>query len=363
MCRGKSETRDITNYGQGVTMMNKWFVFGVALAVLQSGCSSISTLKDRSDLASRQNQDGSGTRQVADDSPIGASSMAVIWKENTIKVPGKSSVRGFTGRVYFYDSQDQLAKVDGDLSVYAYDDSDDYGGDVPDREYIFPADKIGEFYTPSELGHSYSVWLPWGPKDGLRKSITLIPLLKTNNGRLIEGAPTRLMLSGRVPPEIAINKTFGPRVAASDSQENIYQHPGFSPNQDRRVETIPIPREIAKKLHGVPENRLPGAHVRLAELDSPQVNPNGELYNRVSIQNSVSEAPGQPFVPQQSYNGRPLQQASQIPQAPPQQYPQPAVYQQQPGQQNFVAPTNGQVDAPVSNFSDKRQFGRPGTIR
>ena len=360
-------------------MLIRWCVLGVILAVLQSGCSSFSTLKDRNSLSDRTSQLGSkSARQDSADNSTTASRMAVIWKENTIKVPGKPAVRGFAGRIYFYDSKDQLAKVDGELSVYAYDDSDNYGGDVADREYIFPPDKIGEFYRPSELGHSYSIWLPWGPKEGLRKSVTLIPLFRTADQRVIEGTPTRLSLSGRIPPEVAINKTFGPRPASLDSSDKFYQHPDFSAQQDRRVDTIPIPRDIAQKLHGVPENRLPETHVRLAEFDSPQLNPNGDLYNRVNIQSSVSNAGGQPFVPREVYNGqatRAPQQASQIPQTPAQQNSRAvstAVYQQQPGQQGFVAPASGQVGhfaAPVTTAPSvigrpgQRQFGRPGTIR
>lgn len=349
-------------------MWNKCFVFGVVIVMLQSGCSSLSSLKNRDSLmfTRENNQKQTAEQQTASGNPTAVTKMAVLWKENMIQVPGKPNVRGFTGRVYFYDSNDEPAAVDGELTVYAYDDSDDFDGDVPDREYIFPPEDLAKFYSPSELGDSYSLWIPWGPKEGWRKSVTLIPIFRSADNKIIEGPPSRVTLSGKVPPEAAINKTFGPRPHRGQSQNSIYQHADFAKQGERRlVDTISVPREIAERLHGVPENRLPDPNIRLAELDSPQVNPNGELYNQVSIQHQISRSAGQPFVPRYTAAEQPPQQAHQIPPTFDgyQNRVDTANHQSSPGQRGFVTPAGGNIGSTPRNNHSPNTFGRPGLAR
>ena len=234
--------------------------------------------------------------------------MAFIWKERTMPAPGKPTVQGFTGRIYFHDNQDRAMQANGELTIYSYDDSQPNASNVPSRKYVFPAEKFASHYSKSELGHSYVVWLPWGPVGGMRKSITLIPVFKSVDGKIIEGQPNRLSLTGRAPQQVTVEKSLVPRPGNQAVQENI-----ASNNNRFNVDTIPVPQAIASRMYGVPENRQPQPDLQLAALDSQQVNPNGQLYNRVHYEQSVRHAPkGAEPTPSNPY-GLHVPNAAQIP--------------------------------------------------
>jgi len=66
---------------------------------------------------------------------------------------GKSAVRGFGGRIYFYDSKNKAIAVEGQLVVYAYDNMK-AGGEskVPDRKFCFTPEQFTNHYAPTEMG-------------------------------------------------------------------------------------------------------------------------------------------------------------------------------------------------------------------
>src|SRR5688572_27393300 len=49
--------------------------------------------------------------------------MVVVWTPTTLTQPGKPVTRGLGGRIYFYNDAEETISVEGQLIVYAYDDS------------------------------------------------------------------------------------------------------------------------------------------------------------------------------------------------------------------------------------------------
>jgi hypothetical protein len=135
------------------------------------------------------------------------SSMSVIWADDVLMAPGQPATRGFGGRVYFYNERSQAIPVDGELTVYGYDDTE--AGErskheQPDKRFRFSPEQFTTHFTQGELGASYSVWLPWDEAGGPRRRITLIPVFKTTSGRLVRGEPSTVTLNGKAP-ELSIN--------------------------------------------------------------------------------------------------------------------------------------------------------------
>lgn len=99
-----------------------------------------------------------------------------MWSDTILYQRGKPGVRGFGGRLYFYDEQNQEPiKVDGSLAVYAFDaDENDPSQPAPKKQYKFTADQVRTHYSKSKLGHSYSVWLPWEEIGGPRNKSVLL---------------------------------------------------------------------------------------------------------------------------------------------------------------------------------------------
>lgn len=126
-------------------------------------------------------------------------SMAVIWSPDVLSVPGKAPTRGFGGRVYLYNERSQAIPVDGDLVVHGYLKSKRRSEEKveADKTFGYTAEQLTSHFSPSELGASYSIWIPWDEADGERREVTLIPTFKGKDGSVVQGAAAKLFLPGR----------------------------------------------------------------------------------------------------------------------------------------------------------------------
>ena len=115
---------------------------------------------------------------------------------------GKPAVRGFGGRIYFYDAKNKPVAVEGQLVVYGYDNNK-AGGEskVPDRKYCFTPEQFTNHYAPTEMGASYSVWIPWDELGQPMADISLVPIFTASSGALVMGQPSRAMLPGPNTPQ------------------------------------------------------------------------------------------------------------------------------------------------------------------
>lgn len=198
--------------------------------------------------------------------------LAVIWKDSTIPgYSGSKPVRGFGGRVYFYDAKDEPIRVDGDLVVYAFDDSKyDASGDapksrMPERKYVFRASELQQHFSQTKIGPSYSVWVPWDEVGGEQVSVSLLPMFKPVNGQIINSGQSLAVLPGKasnsnkVKFEQAEIKTVSHASALlpdgsidASAIENRIENA-----QKRRATTINIPRGMARQLQNVSPSELP----------------------------------------------------------------------------------------------------------
>ncbi len=128
-------------------------------------------------------------------------SMAAIWSPDVLAMPGKLPTRGFGGRVYFYNELSQAIPVDGEIIVHGYLTTPGVQVEAEkvtaDKTFAFTAAQLKTHFSPSELGASYSIWIPWDAAEGLRQEVTLIPTFKSVDGHLVQGEPARLYLPGR----------------------------------------------------------------------------------------------------------------------------------------------------------------------
>lgn len=125
-----------------------------------------------------------------------------FWSEMMLNSGTRKPVRGFGGRVYFYNKFGKPVKVDGVLSVYAYDDTDKDSETAsrsePDKIFTYRREEFATYYSKSEIGESYSIWLPWDGVDGEEKKISLVAkFVTTSNKEVITGTMDLVTLSGK----------------------------------------------------------------------------------------------------------------------------------------------------------------------
>lgn len=122
--------------------------------------------------------------------------MAVTWAPDVIVRTGATPTRGFGGRVFFYDEKTRPVPVDGELAIQAFIPGPDGKPQVLKR-YGFTAEQFTRHYSQSDLGGSYSIWIPWDAVGGDETKVTLIPSFRTKEGKTVSGTASVVHLPGK----------------------------------------------------------------------------------------------------------------------------------------------------------------------
>lgn len=120
------------------------------------------------------------------------------WTDTVLQRTGKAPQRGFGGRLVFFTREsEEPVRVDGQLVVYAFDETDRAKHEThPTRKYVFPREEFARHESESQLGPSYSVWLPWDEVGGNMKQISLIARFEPDGGNYVMGEQTKHLLPG-----------------------------------------------------------------------------------------------------------------------------------------------------------------------
>jgi hypothetical protein len=174
----------------------------LALALLFGGCSTFDTSKLPWATSEQKVKESKFQQPVR---------MVAIWTPTTLSLPGKPVTRGLGGRIYFYNAESEAIPVEGQLMVYAFDDSKPRktgggGVDEPDRKYAFTPEQFTSHFSPTDMGASYSVWIPWGPNEGPPVKVSVIPVFSSTKGNVVQPTePSRNVLKGTIAPQVADN--------------------------------------------------------------------------------------------------------------------------------------------------------------
>ena len=110
------------------------------------------------------------------------------------------------------------------------DDAKPKQGFAANRKFVFERDKFQTHFSESELGPSYSVWVPWDKAGGDLKTISLIPIFKSGNGTIVKGGQSVNVLPGKTPSETETAENEGESNSAK--RKPTVQTAGFSTEFD-----------------------------------------------------------------------------------------------------------------------------------
>lgn len=174
--------------------------------------------------------------------------IVAFWTNSVFNEPGKQPIRGLGGRVYFYDAKHKPVRVDGKLTVFLYDDTNQNQREKQEatKKIDFSAEEVAAKYTPSEFGASYSFWLPWDEVGGYRAQLSVIPVFTSKNGEMLVGQQAPFALTGKKPPALADDASHPPGGVVAASFED---HAGDTENTIRlKSTTIKLPRSVQQRL-------------------------------------------------------------------------------------------------------------------
>jgi hypothetical protein len=153
----------------------------------------------------------------------------------------------------FYDADDKPMKIDGTLTVYAFDGrSNNPSQAVPERKFVFLPRDLPKHYSESKSGHSYSFWLPWDDVGGPERQIVLATRFESKGGQVLLAAPSRQILPGARPDagkEPAPSGTaMASPVTASDVRQVSHQEnlPEGAPIRSVTAATIDLPPSFVR---------------------------------------------------------------------------------------------------------------------
>jgi hypothetical protein len=233
-------------------------------------------------------------------------SVATIWKPDRMAEPGQLERRGFAGVVYFYNDRSQAVPVEGELVVHGYLTTpngrrNSQQNEQADQKFVFGAEQMAKQFAPSELGASYSIWVPWDNNE-FREEVTLIATFKSKKGTVVQSSPTKLTLPGtsRYPEQSEPTETT--RLNAKP----VGYEKGSIPSYDlkppvpqiasTRITTIEVPR--SSKLSQPPQQTSVNVG---GEGSFPQLDGQG-----VSVGGSIGRQPAGPQYNLQQLSPPPL---------------------------------------------------------
>ncbi|TWU58643.1 hypothetical protein Poly51_14220 [Rubripirellula tenax] len=121
--------------------------------------------------------------------------MAATWTPDTLVQTGRTPTRGFGGRVFFYDEKSRPVPVDGTLIIHGFDDTV-ASAEKGAKRFEFTPEQFTRHFSQTDLGASYSVWVPWDAIGGEQRRVSLVTSFRTAEGKLIQGVPATVQLPG-----------------------------------------------------------------------------------------------------------------------------------------------------------------------
>ncbi len=249
----------------------------LVIAFCVSGCSSFNPTISQLNPLQKMNAEAEKESQT----PL---RMAIMWKDSVIHGVGTTPTVGFGGRVFFYNMDDEAVQADGELTIYGYDEENT--STAASKKFIIRQEEFKNHYDDAGLGPSYGVWIPWQKMGSNRKSVSLIPVFKTTDGRIIRGGQSIVILPGKAPQKDQLAKTD---ILSSPFQEKpVLQQAFYDGTTDSKVvfaagetpqgssdqkssniktTTISVPKDMGRRLSKLPAQTTKQAAIQPEELE------------------------------------------------------------------------------------------------
>lgn len=210
----------------------RYLIYAICLSAVCGGCSSTPKAKTLSTSKTSSWWNPFGKKDKEPEPYPNPVKMAATWSPDTLTQPGKTPTRGFGGRIFFYNEKSQPVPVEGELIVVAYEETGCPDQAPRARQFGFTKEQFTKHFSQSDLGASYSVWLPWDADGGMGQRITLVASFKPAEGNQIQGSPTVVMLPGPLPNQpgaIARGERSRGTVVPPNFQPSSVRQAGFAP--------------------------------------------------------------------------------------------------------------------------------------
>jgi hypothetical protein len=218
----------------------------------------------------------------------------------------------------FYDKEGKKPiLVEGQLVVYAFDETGRQQTDnKPTRRYVFPADQMSLHMSKSDIGASYSFWLPWDEVGGPKTEVGLICRFEPKGGGVVTGEQTHHLLPGPIVPAVAGASGMKPPAIP----EGVPSHPAKQTLEDMQASRNAALQARLTGYEAMPFGGQPGANPALQMGASPDrrlqattisLPQNYQMPDTAALNAAMQSAGYQPVPPQMAPNTLPAQMQMQ----------------------------------------------------
>ncbi len=233
---------------------------------------------------------------VKEEKPAVIDHILAVWTEAVHSQTGKPAQRGFGGRMIFFDAQEKPIEVDGKLTIFVFDDHNINTQDPAAKyKFVFPAEVLPQHFSKSDLGPSYSFWVPLADGNAPTQHFSLVAKFESIHGETVLSSLTKKVMVGsgaaKVAKETPVEKVDGevrpvsyqefaaaknaeqPSLGREIRSETIELTPSFS---QRLAKTTPVTNTDANATipsvsgTGVPERGVPINAERIDSIDRGQ---------------------------------------------------------------------------------------------
>lgn len=186
--------------------------------------------------------------------------MVATWSEAVLHKAGKGT-RGFGGRIYFYNRHSTKPQpVEGQFVVYAFEeDNPNVSQDTYTKRFVFPPEQFAKHMSESEIGISYSVWLPWDEVGGEQAEVSLIARFEPlKGGGLVVSDQARQRLPGKRKSPVMVAQEPNEKTSVSMVEQAGYRtsvevrdiDSQTQPKPRMKAMTIPLPKKFQRPAQG-----------------------------------------------------------------------------------------------------------------
>ncbi len=236
--------------------------------------------------------------------------IVAVWTEATHHHPGKKAERGFGSRIVFYDAQDRPLEITGKVTVFVFDDQHPAADEpAPKYKFVFPEEVIASHYSKSDLGHSYSFWIPLAAIDSPTIPFSLVVRYDSPQGERVLSDLTKKVLVGTGIKTTRQDKKREPAPATSAADDLIRQA-SFQASFNETAPSSKKRRSLETGAHGQVETIEVSPNFS-RRLQSIHTSPSQE-FNRSLDNGNASFNPGsesgeiRPAVTNQQKSAKPL---------------------------------------------------------
>ena len=285
-------------------LKSRLYIAAASIVMLSClGCASSLSDQPRSKKANLfQRMPWAGKTKAEEEMPYPSPvKLAATWSPDTLVQTGRTPTRGFGGRIFFYDEKSRPVPVDGTLVVHGFDE----GAADPQKgvkRFEFTPEQFTKHFSKTDMGASYSVWIPWDAVGGERKRVSLVASFKTKEGRPVQGAPTMIMLPGTKPTSESnsLARKLAPEYKKYKTAlaNNVPRHSGLitttierrrlKPQMINQTPSITLPASSGRTSDGASDSMLAaGTNTPSVEID---------MFKRSDLPQSGFQRPGSPAI-------------------------------------------------------------------